>query len=143
MAPQRGEKDWEGSPVGGCLPTKRSLLGTGGLYEDVGEKALRGRVPMEGLIPISRFWGGGVLLYRRSGVDYVRVFVVIPEVCCYIGGLWFYLEVLSCVVIPDVRGCTPEFSFVVGSCCSQGPRFRPNKGSAHNLAIGFDPAREY
>ena len=35
-----------------------------------------------------------------------------------------------------------EFSFVVGSC-SQRPRFRPNKGSAHNPAMGFDPAREY
>ena len=41
-----------------------------------------------------------------------------------------------------VVGGLRRFSFVVGSC-SQRPRFRPNKGSAHNLAIGFDPAREY
>ena len=51
------------------------------------------------------------------------------------------LEVLYCVVpevylrvIPEVQ----EFSFVVGSSCSQRPRFRPNKGSAHNLGISFE-----
>ena len=30
--------------------------------------------------------------------------------CCFTGGL---LEVLCCVVIPEVRGCTPEFSLIV------------------------------
>ena len=48
--------------------------------------------------------------------------------------------VLLCVVIPEVRECILEFSFVVGSC-SKRPRFRPNKGFAHNLAIGLSCMR--
>ena len=85
------------------------------MHEDGGEKALCGRVPMEGLIPRLRFLCGGVWLFRRS-------------VWCFTGGLLENLycvvpEVLFCVVLPEVRGCTPEFSFVVGSC-SQRPRFR-------------------
>ena len=53
-------------PRRGCLPTKRSLLGAGGLYQDVGEEALCGRVPMEGLIPRLRFLYKGWWLYWRS-----------------------------------------------------------------------------
>ena len=60
------------------------------------------------------------------------MFVVLEVLCCVI--LEVYLKVSLCAVIPEVRGCTLEFSFVVGSC-SQRPRFRPNKGFAHNLAI--------
>ena len=103
MAPQRREKDWEGSLVSGCLPTKQSLLGTGGLYEDVGEKALWGRVPMEGLIPRLRFCVGGCCC--TGGL-----FVVLPEVyvLCCTGGL---LGVLFCA---EVRGYTPELSFIKG-----------------------------
>ena len=59
--------------IGGCLPTNRSLLEAGGLYKDVGEEALRGRVPMKGLIPIIRFLCGGVLLLREG-------------FCCFTGG---------------------------------------------------------
>ena len=79
---------------------------------------------MDGLVQISCF--RGCVFFTRG---------LLEVLCCFTEGL---LEILCCVVIPEVRGWTPEFSFLVGSC-SQRPRFRPNKDSAHNLAIGFDP----
>ena len=41
-----------------------------------------------------------------------------------------------------IREMYLSFHLVLGSCL-QRPRFRPNKGSAYNLAIDFDSAREY
>ena len=63
-------------------------------------------------------------------MDCVIVFVT-PEV---------YLRFYVVLSYRRFEGCTPEFPFVIGSC-SQRPRFRPEKRSAHNLAIGLSCMR--
>ena len=72
------------------------LLGTGGLYEDVGEEALSGRIPLERLVPISCFRVFWFLFFGVfvgvSPEDHLRFCAVLPEV---------YLR--FCVVLPEVR----------------------------------------
>ena len=82
---------------------------------------------------------GGILRLLLSGGLLLSRGLLLYGVYCCMG--------VYCCPAGDVT----EVSWAAGGYLSlpllhvvaQRPRLRPNKGSAHNLAIGFDPAREY